>query len=218
MVLCVFLYKHQMLTHDKVIFHRWSLGSGAKSRTLKPDMLKYTVQPFTPKVDELECKSLQGPHRFCTFLALNLFELCASYQWYQCQTLDAWSQVEPGKVSRKSCEYTKCSHSFILELLAHSIYIVNSAGYVMLYRIQKESGSPTVLWKNDSHADNASYPVLAHVQRVSSSKTSSHTDIAKYHGRNAQELPKPSEQMFQSFDTTGDNIERKKPINFSSFE
>jgi len=60
--------------------------------------------------------------------------------------------------------------------------------------------------------------VLAHVQRVSSSKTSSHTDIAKYHGRNAQELPKSSEQMFQSFDTTGDNIERKKPINFSSFE
>ena len=33
--------------------------------------------------------------------------------------------------------------------------------------------------KKGSHADNASYPVQAHVQRVSSSKTSSHTQISR---------------------------------------
>ena len=50
---------------------------------------------------------------------------------YKLCTLDAWSQVEPGKVSRKSCKYTTCSPSFILKIWAYSIYIVNSAGYVM---------------------------------------------------------------------------------------
>ena len=58
--------------------------------------------------------------------------------------------------------------------------------------------------------------MLAHVQRVSSSKTSSHTDIAKYHGRNAQELPKSSEQVVEIFDTTGDNCEGKKQSTFLS--
>ena len=40
-------------------------------------MLEYTVKPFTPKVDELECHNLQGPHRFCVLLVFNLFEFCA---------------------------------------------------------------------------------------------------------------------------------------------
>ena len=32
-----------------------------------------------------------------------------------------------------------------------------------------------------------------------------HTDLAKYNGRNAQELPKSSEQVVEIFDTTGEN-------------
>ena len=43
-----------------------------------------------------------------------------------------------------------------------------------------------------------------------------HTDLAKYNGRNAQELPKSSEQVVEIFDTTGDNCEGKKQSTFLS--
>ena len=43
-----------------------------------------------------------------------------------------------------------------------------------------------------------------------------HTDPAKYNGRNAQELPKSSEQVVEIFDTTGDNCEGKKQSTFLS--
>ena len=71
-------------------------------------------------------------------ICLNFAPAKNQWYWYQCQvlqlgTLDAWSQVESGRVSRKSClktiknVVTMFTQNYEECFLAHGTYFVNSA-------------------------------------------------------------------------------------------
>ena len=121
---------------------RWYFIGEAWAKVLRQELSSQTCSNTRSSLSHqrlmnLNAKACKDPIVFAFSLrSICLNSALARYQWYQCQalqlcTLDAWSQVEPGKVSRKSCKYTTCSPSFILKIWAYSIYIVNSAGYVM---------------------------------------------------------------------------------------
>ena len=83
---------------------------------------------------------------------------------------------------------------------------------------EKESSSLTLcgIKLMDSHTDNASYPMLAHVPRVLSNPNT-HTQTCEIpYGRNGQELPNQYSAYSKNLIQSAIILKEGKPINFSS--
>ena len=84
---------------------------------------------------------------------------------------------------------------------------------------EKESSSLTLCGIKfmDSHTDNASYPMLAHVPRVlSNPNTHTHRHCEIPYGRNVQELPNQYSAYSKNLIQSAIILKEGKPINFSS--
>ena len=84
---------------------------------------------------------------------------------------------------------------------------------------EKESSSLTLCGIKfmDSHTDNASYPMLAHVPRVlSNPNTHTHRHCEIPYGCNVQELPNQYSAYSKNLIQSAIILKEGKPINFSS--